>query len=109
MCWANLGVFGRETVLFDWDDFGRAPRFADAASLLLSSLDTPDVAARVTEYFSDQLSSPDGLYAQSVIAAHWHTRFQVGEHIDLEPALRAHMRTVEERLSLTRHQRGATA
>ncbi|MEU5083026.1 MULTISPECIES: phosphotransferase [Streptomyces] len=109
VCWANLAVFGREAVLFDWDDFGRAPRFADAASLLLSSLDTPDVAARVTEYFSDQLSSPDGLYAQSVIAAHWHTRFRAGEHIDLEPALRAHMRTVEERLSLTRHQKGATA
>jgi hypothetical protein len=102
MCWANLGAFGStQAVLFDWDYIGCAPRFADAASLLLSSLDTPDVAARVTEHFYDQLNSPDGLYAQSVIAAHWRTRFQAGEHIDLEPALRAHMRTVEDRLSLT--------
>ncbi|KUN17603.1 hypothetical protein AQJ11_37710 [Streptomyces corchorusii] len=101
MCAANLGAAGARAVLFDWDYIGCGPRFADAAGLLLSSLDTPDVAARVTEHFGDQLDSPAGLYAQSVIAVHWNRRFKAGEHVDLAPALRAHMRTVEERLSLT--------
>jgi hypothetical protein len=109
LCWANLGAFGNRVVLFDWDYIGRGPRFADVAGLLLTSLDTPDVAARVKEYFGDQLNSPDGLYAQSVLAVHWSTRFQAGEHVDLEPALQAHMRTVEERLSLTGNRWGATA
>ncbi|MBV1949126.1 phosphotransferase [Streptomyces sp. BV129] len=101
VCAANLGAAGGEAVLFDWDYIGRGPRFADAASLLISSLDTPDVAARVKAHFGDQLDSPEGLYAQSVVAAHWSKRVNDGEHIDLGPALRAHMRLVEERICLT--------
>ncbi|CAM5503069.1 MULTISPECIES: phosphotransferase [Streptomyces] len=108
VCWANLAAVGDRAVLFDWEDFGRAPRFTDVAVLLLSSLDTPDVAARVRAHFSDQLDSPDGLYAQVVVAAHWARRFKAGEHVDLAPALRAHMRMVEERASRTGTQGGAT-
>ncbi|MET8816102.1 phosphotransferase [Streptomyces sp. NPDC004549] len=102
VCAANLGATASgKAALFDWDYIGLGPRFADAASLLISSLDTPDVAACVRAYFGDQLDSPAGLYAQSVVAAHWAKRVKVGEHVDLGPALRAHMRTVEERICLT--------
>ncbi|MFB7597613.1 phosphotransferase family protein [Streptomyces sp. NPDC056160] len=91
VCAANLGAVDARAVLYDWDYIGLGPRYADAACLLLSSLDTPEVAARVKEYFGDQLESPDGLYAQSVVAAHWSMRFKTGEHTDLAPALRAHI------------------
>lgn len=108
LCWANLGAVGDQAVLFDWDYIGRGPRFADAAGLLLSSLDTPDVAARIMMHFGDQLDSPEGLYAQSVIGAHWTRRIKAGEHVDLAPALRAHIRTVEKRVSPTGNRWGAT-
>ncbi|MGC4998529.1 phosphotransferase family protein [Streptomyces sp. DT195] len=102
VCAANLGATANDkAVLFDWDYIGLGPRFADAASLLISSLDTPDVAARVKAQFGDQLDSPAELYAQSVVASHWFKRVTDGEHVDLGPALRAHMRTIEGRLCLT--------
>jgi hypothetical protein len=100
LCWANLGAGEGRAVLFDWDYVGLGPRHADAAGLFLTSLDRPDAAARVRDHFGDQLDSPAGLYAQLVIGTHWTTRFRDGEHIDLAPALLAHMATVRERLSL---------
>ncbi|MYR56097.1 phosphotransferase [Streptomyces sp. SID625] len=97
MCPANLGVAGATAVLFDWEYIGLGPRFVDAATLLLSSLDTPDVTDCIWSHFGDQLATPEGIYAQSVVAAHFAGRFRAGEHVDLAPALRAHMRTLEER------------
>ncbi|MFE0774205.1 phosphotransferase family protein [Streptomyces sp. NPDC058861] len=102
VCAANLGAADSDRpVLFDWDYLGLGPRYIDAAGLFLSSLDTPDVAARVRAHFGDQLDSPAGLYAQSVIAAHWTKRFKSGEHVDLGLTLRTYMRTIEEQAPLT--------
>jgi hypothetical protein len=91
-CWANLANHAGTPWIFDWDTFDLAPPYTDAATLLICSLDRPDVATRVRETFADQLDSPAGHYAQRMLGAHWLTRTTAGEHVDLEPALHAHLR-----------------
>lgn len=45
LSWANLTT--PRCFLLDWEDWGMAPRGLDAAKLLMSSLDVPEVADRV--------------------------------------------------------------
>ncbi|KQV20979.1 MULTISPECIES: hypothetical protein [unclassified Kitasatospora] len=56
--WAN--VTGPEFCLFDWEDWGLAPRGLDSATLLAASLAVPDLADRVRHERRADLESRDG-------------------------------------------------
>jgi hypothetical protein len=56
--WAN--VTGPRFCLFDWEDWGMAPRGLDAASLWAQSLAVPEVAERVQTERRRDLESRDG-------------------------------------------------
>ncbi|MEU5048653.1 hypothetical protein [Streptomyces sp. NPDC021096] len=56
--WANMT--GPEFCLFDWEDWGLAPRGLDAASLWGNSLAVPDLAERVRHERRQDLESRDG-------------------------------------------------
>ncbi|MDB1086454.1 hypothetical protein PJ985_02575 [Streptomyces sp. ACA25] len=56
--WAN--VTGPEFCLFDWEDWGMAPRGLDAASLWGNSLAVPALAERVRRERRHELESRDG-------------------------------------------------
>ncbi|GAA2118025.1 hypothetical protein GCM10009759_64920 [Kitasatospora saccharophila] len=55
--WANVTI---EFCLFDWEDWGMAPRGLDSASLLAASLAVPALAARVRRERRADLESRDG-------------------------------------------------
>nr|WP_030992841.1 hypothetical protein [Streptomyces sp. NRRL S-1813] len=57
--WAN--VTGPTFCLFDWEDWGMAPRGLDAASLWGNSLAAPGLAERVWRERREDLESRDGL------------------------------------------------
>ncbi|MFJ3277605.1 hypothetical protein [Streptomyces halstedii] len=56
--WANMT--GPRFCLFDWEDWGMAPRGLDAASLWGNSLAVPGLAERVRHERRDDLESRDG-------------------------------------------------
>jgi hypothetical protein len=56
--WAN--VTGPRFCLFDWEDWGMAPRGLDSASLWAQSLAVPELAERVSRERVGDLSSRDG-------------------------------------------------
>ncbi|MFE7119031.1 hypothetical protein ACFU99_26795 [Streptomyces sp. NPDC057654] len=56
--WAN--VTGPTCCIFDWEDWGAAPRGLDAASLWAASLAVPDLAERVRNERRADLESRDG-------------------------------------------------
>lgn len=56
--WAN--VTGPRFCLFDWEDWGNAPRGLDSASLWANSLAVPALADRVRRERRDELESRDG-------------------------------------------------
>jgi len=56
--WPNLT--GPQFEVFDWEDFGAAPRGLDAASLWFASLQVPEVADKVMERLLPDLDSRDG-------------------------------------------------
>ncbi|SEK66233.1 hypothetical protein SAMN05414137_10323 [Streptacidiphilus jiangxiensis] len=56
--WANMT--GPEFCLFDWEDWGNAPRGLDAASLWAASLAVPELAKKVREERHEDLSGRDG-------------------------------------------------
>lgn len=58
LSWANLTA--PECYLLDWEDWGMAPRGLDAAKLLVSSLDVPEVAERVRQERHNDLASRTG-------------------------------------------------
>ncbi|MDT0267952.1 hypothetical protein RM844_16860 [Streptomyces sp. DSM 44915] len=58
LSWANLTT--PECYILDWEDWGMAPRGLDAARLLVSSLDVPEVAERVRHERRDDLGSRTG-------------------------------------------------
>lgn len=56
--WPNLT--GPQLEVFDWEDFGAAPRGLDAATLWFGSLRVPEVADKVMECLRADLESRDG-------------------------------------------------
>ncbi|MEU4982494.1 hypothetical protein [Streptomyces sp. NPDC021969] len=92
--WANMTapVFS----LFDWEDWGNAPRGLDAASLWASSLAVPALAERVRQERRHDFESRDGklmtLFACSkILGPHAHP-----EDPRLEPARRIAEQVVEQ-------------
>ena len=58
LSWPNLTRTGR---ILDWEDFGRAPRGWDAATLWTNSLALPTLAERVADLFAADLSCRTGM------------------------------------------------
>jgi hypothetical protein len=58
LTWAN--VTGPQFCLFDWEDWGCAPRGLDAATLWANSLMVPSLAERVRHERREDLASQDG-------------------------------------------------
>ncbi|MEY9948564.1 hypothetical protein [Kitasatospora sp. GAS1066B] len=92
--WAN--VTGSRFCLFDWEDWGNAPRGLDSASLWASSLAVPALADRVRRERRHELESRDGrlmtLFACSkIIRPDAHP-----EDPRVKPARHAAARIVEE-------------
>ncbi|MEU9044473.1 MULTISPECIES: hypothetical protein [unclassified Kitasatospora] len=65
--WAN--VTGPEFCLFDWEDWGMAPRGLDSASLLAASLAVPALADRVRRERMADLESRDGMVMRLFVLA----------------------------------------
>lgn len=87
--WANL--MGPEFGLLDWESWGRGPAGTDAATLLSYSLLVPQTAERVSDTFSDVLTTDAGLLAQFYVAARLLHRAGKGDHPDLVLVLRQHV------------------
>lgn len=79
--WNNLTR--PECYLLDWEGWGIAPMGYDAATLYCHSLLVPDVAARVYEEFSAELSTPDGVRSQLLVIARMLDRSAHGDHPEL--------------------------
>ncbi|MEW2124589.1 hypothetical protein AB0891_12800 [Streptomyces sp. NPDC007259] len=84
--WAN--TTGPEFCLFDWEDWGMAPRALDAASLWGSSLAVPALAARVRQERHHDLESRDGNLMTLFICAKILTPDAHPDDPRLEPAHR---------------------
>ncbi|WP_316520142.1 hypothetical protein [Kitasatospora brasiliensis] len=65
--WAN--VTGPEFCMFDWEDWGMAPRGLDSASLLAASLAVPALADRVRRERRADLESRDGMVMRLFVLA----------------------------------------
>lgn len=65
--WGNLTAPG--CVILDWEDWGRAPRGLDAATLWGHSLLVPALAKRVEHEFRAELSTRTGQLAQLLFTA----------------------------------------
>lgn len=65
--WANVTV--PEFCLFDWEDWGMAPRGLDSASLLAASLAVPALADRVRRERRADLESRDGMVMRLFVLA----------------------------------------
>ncbi|MCX4751171.1 hypothetical protein OG455_37670 [Kitasatospora sp. NBC_01287] len=92
--WAN--VTGPRFCLFDWEDWGNAPRGLDSASLWASSLAVPALADRVRRERRHELESRDGklmtlFVCSKIIGPDAHP-----EDPRVEPARREAARIVEE-------------
>jgi hypothetical protein len=92
--WAN--VTGPRFCLFDWEDWGMAPRGLDAASLWVQSLAVPELAERVRAERRRDLDSRDGkgmaLFACAKVAG----RYAHPEDPRLQPARLAAEQLLEE-------------
>lgn len=62
MSWVNLT--GPTLWILDWEDFGRAPRGWDAATLWAASLAVPELAGQIQEVFAADLHSHTGMVCQ---------------------------------------------
>ncbi len=86
--WSNLAA--PKLAIFDWETWGTAPLGWDAASLYVSSLDRPELAAKVRQVFSTTLDTDDGRVAILGAASMWLEKIE-NEHLHLslrEPLLR---------------------
>nr|WSX78339.1 hypothetical protein OH826_33555 [Streptomyces sp. NBC_00899] len=92
--WAN--VTSPEFCLFDWEDWGMAPRGLDSASLWAQSLGVPVLADRVRRERGDDLDSRDGKVMALFVCAKIAGPYAHPEDPRLEPARRAAERLVEE-------------
>ncbi len=66
--WANVTGPG-EFCMFDWEDWGMAPRGLDSASLYVASLALPALADRVRRERQADLESSDGMVIQLFVLA----------------------------------------
>jgi hypothetical protein len=88
--WANLTW--PECYMLDWEDWGRAPRGLDAASLWINSLAVPSLAERVWAHRRPDLESRSGRLAALFYCA------QAMAHADESDALSSPARREAERL-----------
>ena len=65
--WGNLTA--PECCILDWENWGRAPRGYDAATLWGFSLGVPEVAERVAEEFREDLATRSGMVSQLLFCA----------------------------------------
>ena len=87
--WSNLT--GPDLLILDWERWGLAPAGYDEATLYISSLGTPEVAARVQQAFEPTLASVAGRFSQLVVASEFLQGMQRGNNLDLERPLRRHV------------------
>ncbi|MCG3039720.1 hypothetical protein L7D48_03905 [Streptomyces sp. S1A] len=92
--WANMT--GPEFCLFDWEDWGMAPRGLDAASLWGNSLAVPALAERVRHERRRDLESRDGKLMTLFVCAKILAPDAHPEDPRLEPARRRAARIAEE-------------
>jgi hypothetical protein len=92
--WAN--VTAPQFCLFDWEDWGMAPRGLDSASLWAQSLGVPALADRVLRERADDLSSRDGKVMMLFACAKIAGPYAHPQDPRLEPAQAAAERLVEE-------------
>lgn len=92
--WANMT--GPEFCLFDWEDWGMAPRGLDAASLWGNSLAVPALAERVRQERRRDLESRDGKLMTLFVCAKILAPDAHPEDPRLEPARRTTARIAEE-------------
>lgn len=92
--WANMT--GPEFCLFDWEDWGMAPRGLDAASLWGNSLAVPALAERVRQERRRDLESRDGKLMTLFVCAKILAPDAHPEDPRLEPAYRTTARIAEE-------------
>ncbi|MFC9231386.1 hypothetical protein ACFTZI_20890 [Streptomyces decoyicus] len=84
--WSNL--VGPDLCIFDWERWGLAPVGYDAATLFISSLTLPEMAARVRREFADVLDTPAGRFSELVVASEFLQGMQRGNNLELEGPLR---------------------
>ena len=94
MNWAN--VTSPQFCLFDWEDWGMAPRGLDSACLWAQSLGVPALADRVRRERGDDLDTRDGKVMMLFACAKIAGPYAHSEDPRLEPARRAAERLVEE-------------
>ncbi|MTE20172.1 hypothetical protein F0L17_13840 [Streptomyces sp. TRM43335] len=92
--WANMT--GPKFCLFDWEDWGMAPRGLDAASLWGNSLAVPALAERVRQERRRDLESRDGKLMTLFVCAKVLAPDAHPEDPRLEPARRTTARIAEE-------------
>src|SRR5205807_245663 len=83
--WSNLT--SPNLYILDWERWGMAPVGYDAATLYISSLTVPPVAARVRQEFADALDTPAGRFSELVVASEFLQGMQRGNNLDLETLL----------------------
>ncbi|MFJ4527876.1 hypothetical protein [Streptomyces nigrescens] len=92
--WANMT--GPEFCLFDWEDWGMAPRGLDAASLWGNSLAVPALAERVRQERRHDLESRDGKLMTLFVCAKILAPDAHPEDPRLEPARRMATQIAEQ-------------
>ncbi|MFJ3790791.1 hypothetical protein [Kitasatospora sp. NPDC090091] len=92
--WANITA--PHFCLFDWEDWGMAPRGLDSASLLGASLAVPTLADRVRSERRDDLESRDGKVMTLFVFAKFAGADAHPDDPRVEPARREAARIVSE-------------
>ncbi|PZT74794.1 MULTISPECIES: hypothetical protein [unclassified Streptomyces] len=84
--WSN--VCGPDLCILDWERWGLAPAGYDAATLFISSLIEPTLAARVRREFAYVLDTPAGRFSELVVASEFLQGMGRGNNLALEGPLR---------------------
>lgn len=92
--WANMTA--PEFCIFDWEDWGMAPRGLDAATLWGASLAVPSLADRVRQERRDDVESRDGKLMTLFVAAKILGPYAHPEDPRLDPARAVADRVVKE-------------
>jgi hypothetical protein len=95
MQWSNL--IGPRLCILDWERWGQAPAGYDAATLFISSLTQPTVAARVRQEPGDMLETPAGRFSELVVASEFLQGMERGNNLELEAPLRRRVAELLER------------
>ncbi|HZX08039.1 hypothetical protein [Kribbella sp.] len=94
--WGNLT--GPTLTILDWETWGRAPAGYDAATLVCTSLDRPDLARRVSAALSEFLDTHSGHVATLAAATRLLRFADGGEQTELARPVRQHATEILERL-----------